>query len=76
METGTCRFMRGDIVRLVVDADTEYLVLKVYPSALQLTKECKYDLLKLPRSLNDPIVHEIMAVLILTNIPESQIRIN
>lgn len=63
MDENTCKHKTGDVVKLVDDAETEYLVVDVYPSKLQLSAECKYDLLKLPK---DKIV--------LKGIPDSKIR--
>lgn len=75
-EQKTCRFRRFDIIRLEVDAETKYLVLNVYPSNLQLTTECKYDILRLSNRVDDliEIPDGITRDLVLRGIQESQIR--
>ncbi len=67
METNTCAFKKGDLVKLEKDVETEYKIQEVYPSKLRLTNECKYDLIQIPKK--SPLSK-------LKGILESQLRIS
>lgn len=68
IETNPCVLKKGDFVKLVIDAVTDYEIEEVYQSNFSLTDECSYDLIQ--------VLADGRRLKVLKKVQESQLRIN